>query len=243
MDRFNSLIIGLFCALGLGLSGYFIGYSLQRFSGNNKHITVRGIGERSVKANHATWSIEFSVVEPTMAQAMNSVRKTTTTIKEFLTEHQFTDAEISIRAPQVSLQDMDKVNGISKKVTVTGEVFISTDNVDKTQQAFANMFALFEKGVMLKGWNTAPSYSIKNFDALRPALLEEATKSANGVAERFANAAGVQVGSVKELHQGVFTVVDEDSGDGSGAIYGPSSKAPSYNKVVRVVVNVTYGIK
>lgn len=240
MDRFRPLIIGFFCAVGLGFSGYFIGYSLQRFSGNNKFITVRGIGERNIKANHATWSIGFSVVETNMPQAMNSFRTTTAAIKDFLKEYEFEENEISVRPPQVSIQDENRRDGISKKITVNGTIFISTDGVNKTEKAFSNMFHLFEKGVMLTGWNDFPAYSIKNFDSIRPVLLEEATKSATGVAERFANAAHVNVGTVKALHQGVFTVNDEGSNDDQS--YGPN-KAPSPHKVVRVVVNVTYAIK
>lgn len=98
-----------------------------------------------------------------------------------------------------------------------------------------------KKELSYNGWNQFPIYSIKNFDEIRPQLLEEATQSAYAVAERFARTAKARLGDVKTLNQGVFSVRSkEDSTEENES--GGGRKPSSYNKVVRVVVNVTYNL-
>ncbi len=241
MKSFQGIVISILGALGLACSGYFIGKSLQRFGGDNKVITVRGIGQRDVKANYGSWQIEFLVSEPTLSGAMKSFKKSTQTIKDFLMQYNFTDKEVSIGVPTVRLVTEEIRGGNSKKVNVEGVVYVSSDEVEKMQTAFANMAELFERGVILNGWNQFPVYSIKNFDALRPELLEEATKSAFAVAQKFSQAADVRVGEVKNLNQGAFSITSKE--DSTEENIGSGRKPTSYNKVVRVVVHVTYAIK
>lgn len=240
MKHFQGTIIAVIGALGLIGAGYFIGKSLQRFGGSNNVVTVRGIGQKDIKANYGSWQIEFFVSEPTLEGAMKSFKKSNQTIKDFLHSHGFREDEISLGVPNVRFATEQNKEVASKKVNVEGVVYVASEEVEKMQTAFGNMAALFDRGIILNGWNQFPVYSIKNFDALRPQLLEEATKSALAVAQKFSEAAEVKLGKVKNLNQGAFSITSKE--EGTEENMGASRKPSSYNKVVRVVVHVTYGL-
>lgn len=241
MKNFQTAITAILVALGIAIAGYFVGRSLQRFGGENKVMTVRGIGQRDVKANYGTWQIEFLVSESALPNALKSYKRSNQIIKDFLTAYKFSEAEISMGVPTVRLVTEEGRGAASKKVNVEGVVYVSSEDVEKMQTAFANMSELFDRGVILNGWNQFPVYSIKNFDELRPQLLEEAAQSAFSVASRFAEAAQVRIGEVKNLNQGAFSITSKE--EGTEENMGSGRKPASYNKVVRVVVHVTYAIR
>ena len=58
-------------------------------------------------------------------------------------------------------------------------------------------------------------------------MIEEATKNAREVAQKFADDSGSKLGKIREANQGYFTIEDRDS------------NTPNIKKV-RVVTNVTY---
>ncbi|MFN7662363.1 MAG: SIMPL domain-containing protein [Alphaproteobacteria bacterium] len=244
MKNVQGILIALIGAFGLVISGHLISRSLQRFGGNNNQVTVRGIGERDVKANYGSWQIEFLVRESNLEKAMKSFKKTNQVIQEFLKEQGFNPKEISLGVPNVRFGREDKFGLENREenrhVNVEGVVYVVSEDVEKIQAAFVQMSRLFERGVILNGWNQFPVYSIKNFDTLRPELLEEATKSAQMVAEKFASAGNVKLGRVKNLNQGAFSINSKE--EGSAENMGSGQKPSSYNKVVRVVVHVTYSI-
>lgn len=150
ISRHQNVIISILVALGIVLSGYFVSRGAQRFGGDNKTITVRGIGQREIKASQGFWQIEFLVSEPTLEAATRGFKKNNEIIKEFLKKHHFLDAEVSIGVPTVRFvtEEFRQNNG-NPKVNLEGVVYVSSENVDKMQEAFGGMAQLFEKGVIL----------------------------------------------------------------------------------------------
>ncbi len=47
-------------ALGLSLGGYAIGDGLVRMKRADREVTVRGVAQRDVTANRASWKVDYS---------------------------------------------------------------------------------------------------------------------------------------------------------------------------------------
>ena len=54
------------------------------------------------------------------------------------------------------------------------------------------------------------SYEFTDLNALKPSMIEEATKNARQAAEKFAVDSDSRVGGIKRATQGLFTIDDRD---------------------------------
>src|SRR5690606_22112912 len=80
---------------GLILGGYLLGNGLLRARLADRAVTVRGLAERDVTADLATWSIGYSAQGNALAPVQAKIDADTATIRAFLKEHGFTDEEIT----------------------------------------------------------------------------------------------------------------------------------------------------
>ena len=49
-------------------------------------------------------------------------------------------------------------------------------------------------------------YTFTDLNSIKPAMIEEATKKAKEVAEKFAKDSNSKVGKIKSAYQGLFTI-------------------------------------
>src|SRR3954468_11443416 len=70
-------------AIGLTTSGYVLGDGLRRAKMAERTVTVRGVSERDVTANLATWSVNFSHEGGELAPVQASVDGQARTVRQF----------------------------------------------------------------------------------------------------------------------------------------------------------------
>ena len=80
---------------------------------------------------------------------------------------------------------------------------------------------------MAEDWNSKTQYFYKSLNAIKPAMIEEATKNARAAAEKFAADSGSKLGTISSASQGLFEINDRDQGT-------PDKKE------IRVVTSVDY---
>ena len=73
-------------------------------------------------------------------------------------------------------------------------------------------------------------FKFEGLNEIKPGMIEEATKNAREVGEKFAKDSGSRLGKIKTANQGTFSITDRDS------------NTPEIKKV-RVVTSVTYYLK
>ena len=220
-------------ALGMAAGGYLLGDGLRRSREADRAVTVRGVAEREVIADLATWTIAYSATAADMTSAQASVDANSQDIKAFFSGLGF-PAE-AIQPTGVNVNTMND-NGVTR-FTVRQRMALRTTDIKRAQDAVRRQFDLVRRGVMLEE-GSGMAYTFTGLDKIKPEMVAEATKDARRSAERFAQDSGTGVGGIRNATQGYFEVTarDGDSGGGWGVSDTPFKK-------VRVVTTIDFYLR
>ena len=217
-------------AAGLVVGGYLMGDGLVRMKQADRAVTVRGLAEREVTADLATWTIAYSASGSDLQSAQAKADADTKAIRAFFTSLGFNADDVQPTGANVSQYTNDGVT----TYTVKQRMSLRTTDIKKAQAAIKKQFDLVKQGVELEE-GSGMAFTYTKLNAIKPPMIAEATKDARKSAEQFAEDSGTDVGSIKSATQGYFEVTSRD-GDGQG---GWGASDTPYKKV-RVVTTVEY---
>ena len=227
--------VGIF-SLSLVGSGYLLGDGLRRAKMAERSVTVRGVSERDVTADLATWTISFSEEGPELGAVNQRVEQQSAAVRGFFRRVGFKPGELSDSGVSVSRERLHYSDRPPEnRVTVRRSIELRTADVMKARAAHERMAELLRQGVELEG--SSINFSYTKLNELKPVMIAEATKRAREGAEQFAKDSGASVGPIKSASQGYFSIGPRD---GSGEDGGKGSGSP-FQKV-RVVTTVFYDI-
>lgn len=220
-------------AVGIVVGGYLLGNGLVRAKDADRSVTVRGLAERDVTADLATWTIAYSSTAPDLASAQTGIEADSSAIRDFFRELGFPADAIQPTGVNVS-QSTDQ--GLTR-FTVRQRMTLRTNDIRRAQSAVKRQFELVRRGVVLEE-GSGMAYTFTRLNGIKPAMVAQATKDARASAEQFAKDSGTSVGSIKSATQGYFEVGarDGDSGGGWGVSDTPYKK-------VRVVTTVDFYLR
>jgi len=226
--------IGLFIAIGLALSGYFIGQTMYNAKVALNTAEAKGLAERRVKADRANWNIGYTVKgkeRSEISEMYNKAEQHQQTIVKILKDNGFDDNEIAIGVLDYRYQEFRDENNklVDQGHSLYGNITVETQKVEQVSKARSNVSRLIARGIDIK--NMAPVYSFTKLNEIKPDMLSEATKNARIAANEFAENAGVNVGGIRSAYQGSFFIRD------AGEEYGDTRKI---DKDVRVVTTITF---
>ena len=228
-------------AFGLTTSGYALGDGLRRSKmAEHRTVTVRGVAERDVTADLATWSIRFSHEGEDLGSVQQSVDQQARSVRAFfvragLRPEDVTDSDVSFNREQPRDKDGRSVG--PQKLTVTRSLSLRTKDVMKARAAYTRQAELLRDGVELGGSNI--SYTYTGLNRLKPEMIAEATHNARRSADEFARDSGASVGHIKTASQGYFSVGARDGEDCDDC--GSSGGSTPFQKV-RVVTTIDYDL-
>ena len=228
-------------AFGLTTSGYALGDGLRRSKmAEHRSVTVRGVSERDVTADLATWSVNFSHEGTDLAPVQRSVDQQARAVRDFFQRAGFrpeeiTDSDVSLSHEQPRDRDGNPVG--PQKLTVSRSIQLRTNDVMKARAAYTRQAELLRDGVELSG--TSITYTFTRLNSLKPQMIAEATRNARESAEQFARDSGVDVGRIKSASQGYFSVGARDGEECDDC--GSSGGSSPYQKV-RVVTTIDYDL-
>lgn len=218
-------------SLGLMAGGYLLGDGLLRAKEADRSVTVRGLAERDVTANLATWTISYSSSSTDLGAAQAKVRRDTESIRAFFDDLGFPDDALQPTGANVSSYTN---NGITK-YTVRQRLALRTDDIDLARKAVSQQFDLVSRGVFLEE-GSGMSYSFTKLNEIKPEMVAAATRDARAAAEQFAEDSGTEVGAIREATQGYFSIEARDGEAGGWGV------ADSPFKKVRVVTTINFSI-
>jgi hypothetical protein len=226
----DNRIAALILAIGIAIAGISIGIGVYKGRAADRYVTVKGLAEREVKADLAIWPITFRVTSNDLASLRTGIEDGRIAVTQFLKDAGFNENVIANSVPRINDTQAFGSNTRSlyryvADVTVTTR---STD-VDLVKRTMEQSGKLVGKGVVLSAdnWQTPTEFLYTNLNAIKPEMIEEATKDARKAAEKFATDSGSEVGKIRSATQGYFSIADRDR------------NSPEL-KVVRVVTTVEY---
>ena len=221
-------------SLGIVLGGYLLGDGLRRAKMAERSVTVRGLAERDVTADLASWRIVYSEQGAELGPVQAAVDEKSRAVRAFFKRFGFPDAELSDTGTSVSqFYDRDRGQNV---VTVRQTLQLKTRNVMKARSAFGRQADLIRGGVALED-GSGMVYSFTKLNDIKPAMIAEGTHNARQSALQFARDSGTQVGGIKQATQGYFSIGARD-GDVDGE--GGSSAGDSPLQKVRVVTTIEF---
>lgn len=216
---------------GMILGGYLLGDGLLRAKEAERSVTVRGLAERNVTADLATWTISYSASSTDLAEAQSKMRRDTQSIEQFFGDLGFPESALQPTGANVS----SHTNRGVTTYTVRQRLALRSDDIERAQRAVARQFDLVGRGVFLEE-GSGMSYTFTRLNEIKPEMVAEATRDARASAQQFAEDSGAGVGAIKDATQGYFSIEARD-GDGGG--WG---KSDSPYKKVRVVTTVNFSL-
>jgi hypothetical protein len=225
-------VLGAFICIGLALLGFLIAGSVTKFKALNRTVGVKGLSEREVPANIAIWPIKFREADNDLNNLFSTIQRKNAIIIEFLKRHGFKENEIFTAAPAVmDKQAQEYAESDKSKYRYSGSSTISvyTENVDLVRNTMQKLVELGKVGIAISGetYESKTQFIFTKLNDIKPGMIEEATKNAREVAEKFAQDSKSTLGKIKSASQGQFSIEDRDSNT-------------PYIKKVRVVSTVEY---
>jgi hypothetical protein len=230
-------------AIGLTTSGYALGDGLRRSKmAEHRSVTVRGVSERDVTADLATWPVSFSHQGTDLASVQQSVDQQAKAVRGFFLRAGFkpqeiTDEDVSLSREQPTDRDGKPIG--PQKLTVSRSIQLRTNDIAKVRAAYARQAELLRDGVELVGSGSNVTFTYTGLNKLKPEMIAEATLNARDSAEQFARDSGVRVGRIKTASQGYFSVGARDGVDCEDC---SSSGGSTPFQKVRVVTTIDYDL-
>lgn len=140
--------------------------------------------------------------------------------------------EIAIAPPTVTdlhAQSYGDKRNILFRYTGSSTVTVYSANVAAVRAAMRDVISLGKQGVALsgEGYQGQTQFVFSGLSVLKPEMIEEATRNARSVAEKFAADSDSRLGKIRFAQQGQFSIENRDS-------------TTPHIKKVRVVSTVEY---
>jgi len=232
---FSILSLGVFLALGIAISGYFISQTIYNSKVAINTSVVKGLAEKNVISDRASWNFNFKVSSHDkngVKQLYKKIENQQNRILDILHENGFSDKHISLGVVDYNKQEFRNKENIvvDQKIELTANISVNTDNVYVIKDLRNKIHKLVADGFDIEDY-AGVRYTYTNLNDIKPQMLEDATKNARIAANEFAKNANVKVGNIRSAKQGNFTILDE------GENYGATSKI---KKQVRVVTTIEF---
>ena len=209
------------------LSGLFIYCGISKFAGKDRAVSVKGLSTRDVEADYAVWPLSYAWSGNDLPALYEKVEQVTVRVKKHLLSLGFEEADIRQGSVTVNNNwDNYYGNRPEYRYTLNTSLIVSTDKVKLVVASQGKEAALLKEGIIAKteSWNL--DYQFNGLPELKPSMIEEATRNARAVAQKFADDAQCSLGSIRRASQGQFSIESDQ--------YQP------WVKHVRVVTTVDY---
>ncbi len=239
MSSWGQAIGGVAIAAAIAFGGLTVGQSLIEMRRADRVVTVKGLAEREVEADIASWRIPYRGVGDSTASALAEAERASDAVRRFLEEGGLDAEEISfepfsLRIERNFLQEGGAQREVVRYIAV-GAVRVRTTKVAEIAELSTETLALLDAGVLLGDSDYAeaarPQYLFTRLNDIKPDLIREATQAARTSAEQFAEDSGASVGDIATANQGVIQILPRD---------GQFDERAERNKIVRVVSTVEY---
>ncbi len=244
----TTIVASALVALGLVLGGWLLGSQIKDVRLADRYVSVRGLAERSVKADLAIWPLSFREAGNDLKDTYAKSEQDSQAVLQFLNAQGVSKADITLGQPSVTDTQANDYGGTRapNRYIVQQSIIVRTQDVNKVAAAVQKTSALIASGVVLGGGQqygsqNSVSYVYTGLNSIKPEMITEATRNARTAAERFAADSGSKVATIRQASQGLFSISSADAAStGEGAPDSGGQSGSSILQKVRVVTTIQY---
>lgn len=239
-----ALVLGSSLFLGLILGGWALGNQIKETRLADRYVTVKGLVERTVQADHASWSISYKETGDNLAAVLGKTAADKTAVLAFLAKQGFKTDDVGVGSPDITDTSTENTGEDKRppyRYLASQSIQITSTDIGKVSAASGHTGDLLQSGTVVSAGS--PSYQFTGLNALKPDMITEATRNARSSADRFAADSGATVGGIRSANQGVFSITAADAATLNPGDDGGSDETGSIQKKVRVVATVEYYLK
>ena len=231
-SKASALVLGVFIFLGFATLGYLLGNAAIKFKEYERTVTVKGLSEREYEADIVIWPIEFTEASNNLGELYGSIERSTEKIRVFLEEAGISQEEITFSIPSITDKSAQQYGNQAKaefRYTAMQTVTAYSKNIKSVRSVMGTLSELGKQGIVFSGGNyqSTTEYLFTRLNEAKPGMIEEATRKAREVAEKFASDSKSTLGKIRKASQGQFSINARD-------------KNNPHIKKVRVVSTVEY---
>jgi hypothetical protein len=228
----NGIFLGAFICIGLSVLGYLLAQAAIQYKLYERTVVVKGLSEREFPADIVIWPIQFNVASNDLGELYATLDQQAGEIKSFLLSKGIQEDEITIDLPAItdkSAQQYDSGTPAIFRYTATQTVTVYSKQIDAARTVMTSLSQLGRQGIVFSGnhYGLQTEYIFTRLNSIKPEMIEEATRQAREVAEKFAADSESSLGKIKRASQGQFSITDRDNNN-------------PHIKQVRVVSTVEY---
>lgn len=230
MSNVTALIFGVFLFSGLAVLGYQLSDAAINVKQFERSVKVKGLSERELDADIVIWPIQFTSASNDLETLYNTVEESTDKIMSFLVAKGIDISDVTSSAPAINDKLAQRYNSDGGyRYTAIQTVTVYSENISAVRSVMSQLSELGKQGIVFSGANykSQTEYSFTRLNEIKPEMIEEATRKAREVAEKFASDSQSKLGKIKRASQGQFSITARD-------------KNNPHIKKVRVVTTIEY---
>jgi hypothetical protein len=236
-----TLVAALLLGAGIAISGWFVGDGFLQGRKGDRFVSVKGLAEREVKADLAVWPLRFVATGNDLGAVQQQIVRDAGLMRDFLAASGFAPEAFESQSLQVvdRLAQQYQQGQVESRFIIAQTITLRSADVDRMAGLTGRLGELVAAGLVLSDenqWNAGPTYVFTGLNALKPAMIAEATASARAGAEQFAADSGSRVGGIRRASQGVFQILARDDIPGL-------QQEKEIHKMVRVVSTLDYMVE
>jgi hypothetical protein len=205
----------------------FIYLGFNKFANKDRGVTVKGLSTREVESDYVVWPLSYGWKGQDLPWLYDKLEEVTDRVKKHLMDLGFEESDF--RQGPINVNDNWAYYSDHRPeyhYTLRTSLIVSTDKVQLVVKSLGKESELLKEGIIVEGGDWSVDYQYNGLSELKPSMIEEATRNARAVAQKFADDAQCSLGSIRRASQGQFSVENDE--------YQP------WVKHVRVVTTVDY---
>lgn len=206
------LSLGLCIMIGLGILGFTLGNSMVNMKKLDRTVVVKGLSEKEVLSDTVVWPITFKVTGNDLSEVYSKLEMDNKKVESFLIENGVTKDEITFSSPNIEDKMLYQYDNVKMpfRYIATQTITVYSHKTESIYKLTGKIGELVKMNIPL-GNSPYIDYSYSKLSTMKPQMIEEATKNARTVAEKFAKDSNSSLGKIKKANQGQFSIYDRDN--------------------------------
>lgn len=238
------IIITSIATIGIVVAMGILGYAIKNRNSSENTISVTGLGTKQFTSDLITWSGSFSRTSDNLRDAYNELNSDKKEIHNYLQSkgikaNEFVFSAVNIEKKYNYYTD---ANGHSQS-SFTGyelsqNISIESKEVEKIENIARNITEIIDLGIEFT--SSSPQYFYTKLAEVKQQMIADATKDAKQRAQKIAENAGSDLGSLKKATMGVIQITAPNSNEDYS--YGGAFNTHSKQKEASITIKLEYQV-